>query len=310
MTAKLMVRGVSRAVVPCAIGMATCLTSGDLLAEPVTSITHAGVTWTFDQPTESGRYANGDHWVVGPVTIASVSPDYDGSHHGMEVNPMPGGNQGYDTRVNGFDAGIVPTLPYEAQPGESLIKAVSLDLPDTGCRPCLDTASVLTVLEQAPPDGGVSLFRPPYVGTTKTSYSVDDLRTDLLPSLAAPADTPGIADVAARFAGVQLDHKLGWSGRHMHPASHMPDYGSDIAVRNATGALRLMLEDSVEDKTPLLVTYVQMGIDWYGILANGGSWPGNGGHLEGRKLDLIRKVRVPKKTGDRRSLGVEIRRLE
>ena len=32
--------------------------------------------------------------------------------------------------------------------------------------------------------------------------------------------------------------------------------------------------------------------------------------LELIELDLIRKVRVPKKPGDRRSLGVEIRRLE
>jgi len=45
-----------------------------------------------------------------------------------------------------------------------------------------------------------------------------------------------------------------------------------------------MLNDSIEDKMPALINYVQMGIDFYGIFKAGGSWSGSGG--QGRKLPI------------------------
>ena len=36
------------------------------------SVTQDGVTWTFDQPRQTGRFVMGDWWVVGPVTVVSV----------------------------------------------------------------------------------------------------------------------------------------------------------------------------------------------------------------------------------------------
>jgi hypothetical protein len=37
-------------------------------------VSQNGVTWKFDHPVKSGQFVNGDWWVVGPVTVVSVSP--------------------------------------------------------------------------------------------------------------------------------------------------------------------------------------------------------------------------------------------
>lgn len=37
-------------------------------------ITQRNVTWTIVGDPVNGTYANGDPWVVGPVTITSISP--------------------------------------------------------------------------------------------------------------------------------------------------------------------------------------------------------------------------------------------
>ena len=85
----------------------------------------------------------------------------------------------------------------------------------------------------------------------------------------------------------QLDHKSGWVGRALHPVDAMPDYGSDIASRNASSALALMVNGSVEDKWSALVRYVNNGIDLYHMMLGGVTWKANGGHAEGRKLPIV-----------------------
>lgn len=245
-----------------------------------------GVVWTFDSPTAFGRYANGDYWVVGPVTVTAISPAFDGAHHGWEVNPDDPVEQGFDTRVADFDEGRVPLLPYTAQPGESLVKGISKAPLGEECRPCLQTAAVLTVVADVPAQNGRNMFRPPYFGSEKKAYMVDDLRTELLPQWAPVEDTPTLAEVCAWFRRVQLDHKTNWVGRALHPEDNMPDYGSSIAQRNGAGALRLLLDDPLEDKRDALIVYVQMGIDLYHMVQNGTTWPPNGGHSEGRKLPI------------------------
>jgi len=145
---------------------------------------------------------------------------------------------------------------------------------------------VLTVVDEPPPDLGATIFRPPYFGADKPLYSTEALRADLLPTHAATASAPAMADVLARFARVHLDHKQGWTGAFLHPTENMAEYGSSVSIENAEGALRLMLDDPPADKAPLLVAYVQTGIDLYHMLAGGQTWPANGGHGEGRKLPI------------------------
>ncbi len=250
-------------------------------------IVQYSIAWTFDQQVPFGRFANGDFWVLGPVTLVRIAPDAAGGHHGWEVNPDDTSAQPYDERIADYAATLMPDLPYTAQPGQSIVKSISLaPLGDGDCRPCLQTAAVLTVLDAPPPDGGATVFRPPYFGPDKPLYSVNTMDTDLLPTLDATGDPPTLSDLTERFGRVQMDHKVNWTGRSMHPVDNLPDYGSSIASRNAEGALGLMLNDAPADKWTPLVHYVQYGIDLYHMVLGGVTWPPNGGHSEGRRLPL------------------------
>ncbi len=247
-----------------------------------------GIEWRFADEATVGRFANGDYWVVGPVTLTAVTPRFDGHANGWEVNPRVAGRQGFCADVGGFDASLVPALPYRARPGESLVKTVRSGKQPRGrnCRGCIAVAAVLTIVDTIPPDSGATLFRPPYVADRKPFYSVADLRLDLLPSLPHVPHAPTLARVEAAFARLQLDHKGGNVGRNLHPAESMPDYGADIAARNADAALRLMLADPMSARFTALVHYVQYGIDLHAMARDGHRWKPGGGHRPGQKLPM------------------------
>ena len=172
-------------------------------------ITQYGVTFTFAESVPFGRFANGDFWVLAPVTVTRITPNFAGGHHGWEVNPADTTAQGFDARLAYYDAQRVPALPYQASAGESLVKAISLaPLGDEGCRPCLKTAAVLTVVGAVPPDRGATVLRPPYFGGDKPLYSTAGLRLDLLPTLAAVGSPPTLDDVIDDFRRPHLDHKV------------------------------------------------------------------------------------------------------
>jgi chitodextrinase len=255
-----------------------------LQAATATQITQYGITWTFSQAQTVGQFANGDWWVVGPVTINSITPAFDGTHNGWEVNPSSTTSQGFDTRASSFSAGLVPSLPYTAQTNRSIVKSISVDIAQATCRPCLRAAAVLTVVPAVPVDSGRTCFRPPYFGATKTYYSTNDLHTELLPSLAPVAGTPTFG--AAQLTRVFLDHQSGWGGAGIHPSENMPEYGSSVAMATGDAALRLMLDDALSLKMPSLIGYVQVGIDLYHARLGGATWPSNGGHASGRKLPI------------------------
>lgn len=72
------------------------------------SITRFGITWLVYKDSETyeyGQFANGDYWVVGPVTIVGISPESAEVSgrvmHGSMVNPVPGSQQGYDSAIEG-----------------------------------------------------------------------------------------------------------------------------------------------------------------------------------------------------------------
>ena len=69
-----------------------------------TQISQFGITWTFNRDYPVGQFANGDWWVVGPVTITGISPrstTINGrTMNGRMVNPSPRvGGQGYDSAM-------------------------------------------------------------------------------------------------------------------------------------------------------------------------------------------------------------------
>jgi MYXO-CTERM domain-containing protein len=270
----------------------------DCATGSASSITQYGVTFTFDASHRCGRFANGDYWVApatgsSQVVVTDISPPFTAGRNGWEVNPSSPEANGFDDRIAGYDAALVPALPYAASPDESLVKTVSV--PDGECRivisgnnylTCLLDAVVLTVLA-APPEGdGADLFRPPYFGAAKPLYRVADLDTSLLPSLAAPAGAPSLDWVVGRYERVQLDHMSNWTGRAMHPFHNMPDYGADIGRDSGDAALRLLLDDPPAARQPALVAYVQAGIDLFHMQLGGTLWNGGGGHGSGRKLPI------------------------
>ena len=149
------------------LGPATAMAAGQATAAE-RSLSQYGITWTFSQPASTGRFITGDWWVVGPVTVQSVSPASTADRHGSVVNPPAGDKQGYDGRLADFVPSLRPQFPLELKPGESLVSTASVDaigdrtadtVPGQYCRGPLRTSAVLTCVDAPPPSDA---FRPAY----------------------------------------------------------------------------------------------------------------------------------------------------
>ena len=258
-----------------------CLMAASVFAEaPLEqSVTQRGITWHFDKPHQVGQFANGDYWVLGPVVITRITPDFDGSINGWEVNPVVSGGQGFrNLEGHNFDASLVPALPYRAEGTVSIVKTTALDPPGLAV---IKGAAVLTVVDAVPPGGGAEVFRPPYVGVEKPMYRVADLRTDLLPAYAPVASMPTLASVAARFGPLQMDHKSGRTGRAMRPSDNLADYQPKNTAAQNEAVLRMMMNDPLAERMPALIPLVQFGIDKLHTIYLGQKWPDGGGHQPG-----------------------------
>jgi hypothetical protein len=271
-------------------------------------ISQFGITWTFDRDHVVGQFANGDYWVVGPVTIIGISPasvDSGGRIiNGSMVNPSPRlvRKQGYDSAMYGSYAragDYEPSLnmarpngqdlskdnPLIVDPDSSLVSTIST--PEADGRTKLKTAAVLTVLDGPVPKGS---FRPPYCGDEKTvRFYSKKLDYSRLASLTPVPGVPNLATVERYFERPWLDHVPLWMAGSQHPADNMPNYGREIATQVGIGAVMLHLNFTNERKERLLVRYVQLGIDLYGIIQDGGrtNWTGMGGHANGRKYPIL-----------------------
>ncbi len=257
-----------------------------------------GITWTFDTTYPVGQFANRDFWVVGPVKIIGINPPstlVSGRiRNGSMLNPVPGNaSQGYDNSMpsNTYDAALnvaysrSSSNPLVLAAHSSLVSTISLDA--AGSLPQLQRAAVLTVLTSPAAAGS---FRPPYSGSDKTiKFDKSALNYSLLKSLAPVAETPTLASVEAMFAAPWIDHQGTWVARYQHPSLNMPDYGREMHTNIGIGALMLHLNFTNAQKETLFIRYVQLGIDLYGVVANGGSWHwfNDGGHAGGRKWPIL-----------------------
>jgi hypothetical protein len=269
-------------------------------------VSRFGITWAFDRDYTVGQFANGDYWVLGPVTIIGIDPPSTQTNgrtiNGSMVNPSPklGTRQGYDSAMYGsygrhYDPELNVSRPnnrdlssrnaFILKPRSSLVSTISI--PKAGHIPQLKAAAILTVLPEPAPEGS---FRPPYCGSKKViKFNKDQLDYSLLANLKPVPGTPNITTIERHFERPWIDHVPGWKGRHLHPAENMPDYGRDIASRIGVGAITLNLNLSNHIKEVLLIRYVQLGIDFYGIVQDGGknNWINNGGHAGGRKWPIL-----------------------
>jgi hypothetical protein len=267
------------------------------------SLSQFGITWTFAQDYPVGQFANGDWWVVGPIVVTNVDPPSDTAisgrvENGSMQNPSPhrGLTQGYDSETYGpyalpsyFNAqlnvalSVSPQAPLVLLPGTTLVSTISHSEP--GLRPQLLSAAVLTVLDTPPPDGS---FRPPYGGPDKTiRYNVAQLDRNLLARLAPVASAPPLSEVESWFERPWIDHVPLWAGNYLHPEENMPGYGRDMCDRISTAALMLHLDFPTAQKETLLVRFVQLGIDLWGLAQDGGQWSAAAGHMSGRKWPIL-----------------------
>jgi hypothetical protein len=279
-----------------------------LCAAQQSEVSQFGITWTFDKDYTVGQFANGDYWVVGPVTIVRIQPvsvELNGRMiNGSMINPSPrlGQTQAYDSAAYGmyarpgnFDPGLNAARPNGTdlsidnplvlQPDCSLVSTESTLQANDSTQ--LKAAAVLTILDKPAKEGS---FRPPYSGTDKTvRFNKEQLDYSLLASLKPVPGTPRLAEVERYFERPWIDHIPLWPARALHPVDNMPDYGREISTQIGIGALMLNLNFSNTQKEKLLVRYVQLGIDFYGIIQDGGekNWAANGGHASGRKWPIL-----------------------
>ena len=291
----------------------TCFSSF-ALSEKVNSITQFGITWTFDTPYESGRFANGDYWVVGPVKVVAIDPPsvtadaeaqggYIGAHgskdkagdkilwtkNGSMLNPSPttGNKQGYDSTVGRTPSMAKPlydpalNVAVGVCPEKPLVLQPDSSLVSTISRnkpfnrPQPDVGAVLTILK-APATAGS--FRPPYSGTDKSiRFNKSQLNWNALLKLEPAGPVPEIGTVSIWFEKPWLDHVTTFIGGDSHPIQNLPDYGRDMVARVSVASLILQLDLPKEKKEELLIRFVQTGIDLHGVyqLGKGREGPGN-----------------------------------
>ena len=184
-----------------------------------------------------------------------------------------------------------PSLPRTFQPGQSIVKVISVTGGD--CKSCVVDAAVLTVLESQAP---ANSFRPPYAGNEKPIFSADIDLGQKLPNLANVPNQISIADALGVFGlrGVWVDHENGWMGERLHPGDSMRTVGGDKpAVYGANMATALMsaavrtFQGSPAEKRELVNQVVQRGIDFYFNWKNGKSYHSDGGINAGRKPAIL-----------------------
>ncbi len=245
------------------------------------SITSYDITWSFENPVQYGRFVTGDYWVVGPVTVDSVYPpphEEKGNYiNGSMINPA-NGSHSYDSRSVGYSEGHIVTFPVTIEPGSSLVSTVSEDASEDNPRPSVHSASVLTVLAEAPPEGS---FRPGVIGAEKTLYNVNDIKWDRLPALEPPSSIPSAESIKENyerwFERPWLLHNSGWTHRYIMPAENSPSYHQDVALLLSHGAVLCITDWG--DRTTLVENYIQVGIDYFTMLKSPGTgaynyrWP-------------------------------------
>lgn len=262
-----------------------------------TSVSQYGITWTFDHSYTCGQFVNGDYWVVGPVTISSVSPAWDGTKNGSMLDPTPALStsdpQGYDRRMDQafydwkYSDTVRVSFPTTISGGsvgaKSLVSTIGLNTPQSGgAYVTLDTAAVLTIVNSAPP---ANSFRPPYASGNKPIWNTSQVNYNLLPSLSTPSGTtlPTFSNWMTR---VWLDHGPQVWGSAIHPQSNMPGYPADMSAQVSDISLLSLL--NIPQKTTLANRLIQFGIDEYAVsLLNGDGFSANGGFGSGRKWPIL-----------------------
>jgi len=285
-------------------GTITSDATGPCLRYRAPSGTANDITFRFAEAYACGAYATGEFFVVannGSARITAITPNAAGGRHGVDVNPSPAGPQRWDDRLDGYAASI--GLPYSAPPKSSVVKYVS-DNPSGGCdgpsdeKSCGRFAAVVTVVDAAPANPSAA-FRPPFVGADKPTLSTTSLRTQLLSRLDGSAcGAPSLATARAWTAHLRLDYTShSVTCDLMPPEDALPQgrpWSTDIwandtdvyawlHLANVCASPPCTAEQDLAAKLPVLIGYVQHGIDVWGVdKLNASLFRGGGGNGGGK----------------------------
>jgi hypothetical protein len=265
---------------------------------PLNVIASNGLAWTFSSnltPGQWGRFVTGDYWVVGPVTVSSQSPAWDGEKHGAMVNPSSSAAvQGYESRAGlgfAYSAPVRETFPLDLVAGDSLVSVMGRDTPAVGGGASyISRAAVLTVLASPP---SANSFRPPYVNSTKTLWSVEDVDYSLLPNLALPSGSSAInmSRQSEYFNRVWLHHgNLQTYNANIHPTEHgsTTGYPADTHYKMGQMLVACMAAIPAATKRSIVNRVIQYGIDCQAMMSdNGHTWSRQGGFGAGRKGPIL-----------------------
>lgn len=274
-------------------------------AQGATSASHFGFTWTFSSDRPTGTFANGEPWVVGPVTITAISPNpsqsITGVQNGSMKNPRAGARQGFENNGNtgipevAYDASlnVALQLPLSLVGGDVLVS--SKTNPANQFPLYFDTVCALTVLSAAPPSGS---FRTGLYGNDHAvRWNKSQINWSILKNLASVPLAPTKAQIEEKLP------PLPWFEWHSHQAAGLYNpwrniaagnggdgkpstYGREIAFKWSEVALWLQLDHPQADKEKALIQTIQCGIDIWSYATNGGGFYHDGGHKCGRKFPV------------------------
>jgi hypothetical protein len=255
------------------------------------TISRHSVSWTVEGTPQNGTYANGDPWVVGPITIVEIDPKPSTGRNGTILNPTLGSSQGFDDRIgtrspynDALNQGT--KLPLNISGPSSIVSSISNS--NNVSLEQIESFSILTIVTNAPPPNS---FRPSYLsGDFNHPWTESDLDYQAFAALPKSAILhPSVTDTALNFERCWYEQDLNWTGRALHTPymGNGSGYGKKMAIMTGDAILLLNLDFNNSEKRDLLVNLVQYGIDIYGIIKAGGQWYADGGHNCGRLSPLL-----------------------
>ncbi|HUS46772.1 MAG TPA: hypothetical protein VM098_01535 [Phycisphaerae bacterium] len=284
------------------------------------SVSQYGITWTFEKPARVGQFVSGDWYVVGPVTVKEIDPkplfgkevpaadaaprelrkmgEEKLARNGSLLNPPPRQEVSFDSEVaNYYNPELFARLPIAMKPGDCLVSSISVkkgakargtyaayaSRDNNAYRPVVAQAILTCLAEPQPPDA----FRPSYCDRQQKVYLARNLRRELLPTL--PRVPSATADALANSCRT---FQRPWFNTGFfsfdQACKNMPNYAQLIAQACSDAGCLLCLDFRPEEKEPLVLGLVQVGIDLYGVVRAGHpGWQAWGGHGSGRKFPIV-----------------------
>jgi hypothetical protein len=267
----------------------------------VNSISQNGITVKFDRTYTAGQYISGDYWVVDPgsgVTIKSTSHfSVYGVNLGEHLTKNPRfGKEAYDPRDSTYDASYALSLPAVLHAGDSVV--VNTNLTSIKIGSYLYSAIIVTIVDTIQ---SATKFRPPYARPSRIATSASDPLifdfSNISPTKWAElpgkprslvSGLPTIESTQALIRGPWLDNTGGQnSPSQAHPVNQEEPYGRDYCVDVSNVCTQLCLDYKLADLQLLSAYLIQVGIDIYGVILDGGDFHADGGINSGRKIPVI-----------------------